>query len=339
MDETLFLYGTGRSAETRQQRRTHFPREQQARVGPWIVRPARRVAVRRAQLAKFVDELCDKITRGTVQVQRGDGTVIPLQDVPGLFTDVAPDFDAMGDAELHSLLRGEKPSVAMLRALMKRTSIEERRSIGQGFRAVIEALAETETKEFQKLVTDLDREDTEYREKKYAEQEAAETAEREKRAKEADEQRAREQAERDAAAKVEAEKASTLPAPPEKDDPDDMDFSKKAMDEVRGSEFADKIVADGTVELGTGTSEPVAVADEVKEQLGEVVASMESAAPAETSDAAPTPVEGRELPEGWRALSNQKLQDLITEKGLALPEKKNKAELTKVLENWLAGGS
>lgn len=331
MEETLFLYGSGRSAATRTQRFGKFPREQQTRVGPWIVRPSRSVAVRREILARYQEELILKVTNGTVQVKLKDGTEVPLQDIPALFADVAPDYSGMSEAELFDLLRGEAPSVAILRALMLKIPIEQRREAGNGLRSVIEQLAEKEHREFQKLIDDLDNEEHAYHEKVQVEEE-------ERIQKEAAEQQARADADKaaaDAAAKEAAQKASTLPAPAA-DGLDMMDFANKGETVVSEETKAqlesvvENMAADGLPKVEREAQ--VITSDDVG-SLDEVLETPEQAAEADAKA-----VEGCVLPEGWRTWSNTKLSDLITEKGITMPEKKNKTGLIEALETWLAGG-
>lgn len=340
MNETLFLYGSGRSAATRTQRRESFPREQQTRVGPWIVRPARSVAVRRELLAKHLAELITKVTNGTVQVKDADGAVIPLQDIPALFADVAPDYGSMSEGELHDLLRGEQPTVAMLRALMMKTPVEARREIGQGYKSIIELLAGSEPNEFHKLANELEAADVAHREKKYTE----EQAESDRVAQEAAEQETRAKAEAEAQAYLDAQKASTLPAPPAADDPDKMDFTKKApeeaaVDATKHEVILEQLKADESVPSEQVQEHIDSVVDAITTDTADVSSDAAAASDAGliSETAAPAKVEGRELPEGWRGLSNGKMADLIVERGITMPEKKNKTALTEALETWLAG--
>lgn len=388
MDNILYLYGTGRAVETRTERRGAYPREQQVRIGQWIIRPTRRVAVRREDLAKHLVELRTKATNGTVQLQLQDGTPVALEDYDSIFNGSKPDYSTLSQGELFEILRGESPTVEALRALMLSTPIEERREAAKGLTDVVKALQEKEPKALMAFSVELENAQREY-------EDALKYMERDRLNKEAAEAEARAKAEKDEAdAKAAAEAAEaaknappvTPPAvdAPKVDDADDMDFSKKdpaqqAMDEVRGPEFAAKLVADGKVDLGSETSsEPVAVTETVKEQLSEIATAIESTAPpattetpapvvetAEKPETLPAPpstdeassdetssetpeqaaaadaqkVEGRDLPEGWRALSNPKMLELITQVGAKIPDKKNKDQLTKALETWLAGGS
>lgn len=91
MDKIVYLYGSARDASTRALRRTSYPRgEMQVRVGPWLVRPARRIAVHTSRLLPFAEDLLKKISAGVVQVQRADSSVVPLEEVRGWTAPSAP---------------------------------------------------------------------------------------------------------------------------------------------------------------------------------------------------------------------------------------------------------
>lgn len=81
MDKIVFLYGSGRDASTRAARRSVFPRETQIRLGPWTIRPARRVAVEFTRLLPYSEELLEKILHGVIQVQRADTAVISAEEL------------------------------------------------------------------------------------------------------------------------------------------------------------------------------------------------------------------------------------------------------------------
>lgn len=384
--DILYLYGVGRSVETRYERREAFPREQMVRMGPWIIRPTRSVAVRKEDLAKHRSELVVKVTNGTVQLQYQDGTVIMLQDFDEVFGSTKTDFSSMSPGELLELIRGETPSVEMLRAYLMPIPVEERRAIAQGLRSIVDKLYVSDPAGLETLTMELN-------DAQQAFEEARANAEREQLNKEAAEADARARADAEAAAKVKAaeeslaqkkadEDAKNAPTPPPVVDEDDMNFSDKAPEEVamdatklpalieKSEETVSTEPLVSTETLPVVTEPVVAPTTEVapppaQEEVSEVeitetpetspdvvnTTPTEPAPPEEVLDesSSETPdeaaaadakkVDGRELPEGWRNLSNTKLLELIGKIGAKVPEKKNKDQLTKTLETWLAGGS
>lgn len=81
MDKIVYLYGSARDSATRALRRGTFPREMQIRVGPWVVRPSRRVAVEFARMIPHMTDVLAKVKVGAIQVQRLDSSLIPNADL------------------------------------------------------------------------------------------------------------------------------------------------------------------------------------------------------------------------------------------------------------------
>lgn len=82
MDKIVYLYGSARDARTRTLRRYSYPRgEMQVRIGPWLVRPARRMAVETTRILPYVEDLLKKVSAGLLQVQRADTSVISPEEV------------------------------------------------------------------------------------------------------------------------------------------------------------------------------------------------------------------------------------------------------------------
>ena len=91
MDKIVYLYGSARDASTRALRRSSYPRgEMQVRIGPWLIRPARRMAVDTARLLPYAEDLLKKVSAGLIQVQRADSTAISVEAVRAWATPVAP---------------------------------------------------------------------------------------------------------------------------------------------------------------------------------------------------------------------------------------------------------
>lgn len=334
-NKILYLYGTGRDASTRTARRGNFPRETAPRVGPWVVRPARAVAVQIEQLAAYRDVVIEKVEHGTVRVQTADGTPLSIEEIRATLGGGKPDYSTMEHAELLSIVRSDAVTVEVLAALADKTPMEDRRALFVSLRPNLERLATVDRAGLASLNEKLLRAQDAWEEEKA--QKAQEARAAEHRAAQEAEEKAREEQRAAAAA---AAAASTLPAPPSGDPEDQMDAPGTVTVEAE------------KVELGSSDA-PEAVVDgeKVKEQLGEVVASMEAAAPA-TNEAAEDSmaasdaglvselagtVEGRELPENWRTMSNTKLMDIFNSKGIPMPEKKNKSGLVEALEKWQAG--
>lgn len=139
MDKIVYLYGSARDAATRAIRRNVFPREIQVRLGPWIVRPARRVAVDFVRLAPFAAELISKIQSGVVQVQRPDSSVISIEELTSAFKALggssgAPDYTQMPLGELHALMRVDRPEPAAWEAFVRRSLKEKGDAALEGLR-------------------------------------------------------------------------------------------------------------------------------------------------------------------------------------------------------------
>ena len=111
MDENkYFLYGSGRDAATRSQRRRVFPREVAPRVGPYLVRPGRSYGpLTAAQLAGYERPIIEKVTAGSVQVLLRDRP-LGLGDLRSLFASLrgSPEvvnYEGMSLAALHAFTR------------------------------------------------------------------------------------------------------------------------------------------------------------------------------------------------------------------------------------------
>lgn len=123
MDKIVYLYGSARDASTREVRRSHFPREMQIRIGPWIIRPSRRTAVDFERLAPYAADLLSKVQSGVIQVQRADTSILSVEEISAGFKSLAaPNYDTMPLGELHALLRVENPDPAAQAALARRTA-------------------------------------------------------------------------------------------------------------------------------------------------------------------------------------------------------------------------
>lgn len=315
MEKTLYLYGSARNSATRALRRATLPREMQIRVGPWIVRPSRRVAVQDVELVKYEREVIEKVEKGVVQVQAGDTTPYSiaelragfeaLRSVPG-----APTPMTMSYAELMELMRSDAPSQAVWDAFVSRSldPQEAEREALPSLDVRVRALTDAAERYSAKLNTlpslQLIRAAADAHE---AEKRAAAEADRLARAEaEAKAQALREQDQR----KIVTEPAppATADAPESVDaDPEQMDFSGPKAEETPET-TATESVEQPVVET------PVA-------------------------EAAPSARAEREakLPEGWKAFTNAKLIELLTGLEIAVPERQNKASLTAAVEAWLEG--
>ena len=91
MDKIVYLYGSARDARTRTLRRYSYPRgEMQVRIGPWLVRPARRMAVETARVLPYVEDLLKKVSAGLIQIQRADTSAISADEVRSWVAPAAP---------------------------------------------------------------------------------------------------------------------------------------------------------------------------------------------------------------------------------------------------------
>jgi hypothetical protein len=98
MDKIIYLYGSARDAGTRALRRGVYPREKQIRLGPWVIRPSRRVAVETVRVAPHIVELERKVREGALIVQRADSTVIDIQELVAHCTATPPSSGAALEA-------------------------------------------------------------------------------------------------------------------------------------------------------------------------------------------------------------------------------------------------
>ena len=87
MDKIVYLYGSARDSATRALRRGTFPREMQIRVGPWVIRPSRRVAVEFVRMVPHMVEILAKMSVGTIQAQRLDSALISKEELLQACTD------------------------------------------------------------------------------------------------------------------------------------------------------------------------------------------------------------------------------------------------------------
>lgn len=74
----VFLFGSGRDVSTRSIRQANHSRELQIRVGPWIIRPARRISVAPLRLEEYLEILEQKVNAGVIIVQSPDLTAMPM---------------------------------------------------------------------------------------------------------------------------------------------------------------------------------------------------------------------------------------------------------------------
>ena len=102
MDKIVYLYGSARDAKTRALRRYSYPRgEMQVRIGPWLVRPARRMAVETARVLPYVEDLLKKVSAGLIQIQRADTSAISPEEVRSW---VAPKAVVVADAPVEPVV-------------------------------------------------------------------------------------------------------------------------------------------------------------------------------------------------------------------------------------------
>ncbi len=130
MEKIVYVYGSARDAATRALRRAALPRSMQVRIGQWVIRPARRTAVQTAELAKYETDVIDKVTRGLIQVQRGDTSPYSIEEIRKGFaalkgTSEAPSFLTMPFGELMEAMRAESPSQEAWDAFVQRCLNEE----------------------------------------------------------------------------------------------------------------------------------------------------------------------------------------------------------------------
>lgn len=312
MDKIVYLYGSARDAETRALRHAAKPRQMVFRLGPWTVRPSRRVAIEFPRLAPHKDELLHKISQGILQLQSGDGAVFSIVEINAAFAELvgtpdAPDYNTMPYAQLMGLMRTEKPTQEVWDAFVTRSiasndpelpSAETRiRSLMDYSRRVAELGLSTEASD-RVLEAALI--------KAQAASDAAQAAELAA-------EEARVEAEKERAAKLEAE--TTPPATEE------TSSTEPPQDDAPPPSDAD-------------------APDESPEQMDftppeETAPSADVVAPPEETETTEKPKAA--LPEGWRGLPNAKLKELITSVGATMPEQVSKANLISALEAWLGG--
>jgi len=78
------LFGSGRDISTRAVRRANHSRELQIRIGPWVIRPARRVAVAPLRLEEYLEVLGAKVADGVIVVQAPDLTPMSMDALKAL---------------------------------------------------------------------------------------------------------------------------------------------------------------------------------------------------------------------------------------------------------------
>lgn len=347
MEKTVYLYGSARNAATRALRRAAVPREMQIRVGPWIVRPSRRVSVEFLQLAKFEREVLEKVTNGTIQVQNGDTVVYSIEQLKNAFAGLHEpagglDFMTIPYAELMGLMRSESPSQAVWDAFVARSlddSAEADRMELPAMANRIRALTEFAEANSVKLNTlkslqlinaareKLERDEQAARDEEAAKAQRAQQAEADAIAEAAaarqrsDEERAAEAAKNPPPSTV-GDAPSTVRA----DSPEQMDFSAG--------------VSTGTAAVAVD----LAVEASVAATDAAMFAAAEAAPKAESTEASAEAVDPKvaaraakeaQLPEGWRTFSNAKLAELLTGFGLDLPARQNKAGFIAAVEGWL----
>lgn len=312
MDKIVYIYGSARDASTRALRRGALPRESRTRVGPWLIRPSRRTAVDFVQLAKYEREVLEKCRIGRIQIQNGDTEVFSIEVLQQAFAELRSEPGAespmtMPYAELMELMRSESPSQEVWDAFVERSLTEvSEPDLATRISGLTEYAkknsANLEMATALRLLNEARlRDENEKRNAEAAARaaaaEAAQLEEEARLAAEAEKAEADAKAAAEAAEKDQNKVPTDAPPPPAEDDKEQMDFSKP--------------------------EETVAPPQEE-----------EKAAPEESSK------EGSKealLPEGWRTFTNAKLVELLTELGVELPERQNKASLTGAVEAWLGG--
>lgn len=314
MEKIVYVYGSARNSATRAARRAALPREMQVRLGPWIIRPARRTPVDTDQLAKYEREVIEKVTNGLIQVQNGATVPYSIEAIRSGFAALRAEPGAatpmtMPYAELMELMRSESPSQEVWDAFVARSlnPSDADREMLPGVELRLRALTEYAEKNSAKLNTIKSLKlINETRERLAAEKTAAREAERIEREKaeaEAEAERLR-RAETDVPPPGPVVEAQMGDAPPTitADDPEQMDFSEPAADAAAPE------VSTPAVETAPAT--PVATGRAEREAR---------------------------LPEGWKTFTNAKLVELLTGLEIAIPERQNKASLSAAVEAWLEG--
>lgn len=92
----VFLFGSGRDVSTRSIRQANHSRELQIRIGPWIIRPARRISVAPLRLEEYLEILEQKVNAGVIIVQSPDLTAMPMAKLRELIAQLKePDAEAL----------------------------------------------------------------------------------------------------------------------------------------------------------------------------------------------------------------------------------------------------
>lgn len=114
MDKIIYLYGSGRDSSTRALRRNVFPREKQIRLGPWIIRPSRRVAVEALRVVPHITELQRKVAEGVIRVERADSTVIDIEALIAFCTGTAPSVETPSETAETPIETAEQTMAALI---------------------------------------------------------------------------------------------------------------------------------------------------------------------------------------------------------------------------------
>lgn len=300
MEKIVYVYGSGRDASTRSVRRASTPRQTLVRLGPWIIRPARRTPVQFVQLSKYEADVLAKVRQGIIQIQNGDTVVYTVDQLKASFAELktgssAPDFMTMPIAELYELMRVDAVTQEVWDAFVARCAADsdiDRPSLPDmatrvsGLQQFMQQNAgRLDLKRGRELVEamamGLKLEDIKAEQQRAAEALAAKAAEN---------------------ATVDQAAIETQPAPPEPDpEPTPEEPSEPAQEDPEQMDFSEP-----------ETEEPAPAADE---RAGRAL----------------------QLPEGWKGLTNTKLIEMMSGLGIPVPERQNKASLTAAVEKWVEG--
>lgn len=110
MDKIVYIYGSGRSASTREARRVARSRSLRIYLGPWTIRPARRTPVPFAELAKYEREVLHKVQEGSIQIENSEQIAYSMEELQAAFSGLSAsggiDYSSMPYATLMDLMRG-----------------------------------------------------------------------------------------------------------------------------------------------------------------------------------------------------------------------------------------
>lgn len=90
----VYLRGSARDSRTRTARHSAFPRQSVVRIGPWVIRPARRTSVRTEQLTAHAKVLLDAVKLGLIIIERPDMSMVSISELQALLGTSAPEAQA-----------------------------------------------------------------------------------------------------------------------------------------------------------------------------------------------------------------------------------------------------